>query len=88
MSLFTQILILMVVLAAMVMVLLSIRQLTRHEAFDDEEDTNLLKEEVEEDGHVLSHHNIFSNLVEADPVKEEVHDDYKSNSKDPMSRKE
>lgn len=67
MSLFAQIVILLLVLTAMVMILLGIRQLTRFDSFDDAEETRHLKEEVEDDGHVLSHNNIFSTLVEAEP---------------------
>lgn len=86
MSIFTQTLILLIVLACMVMILLSIRQLTHYERFDDSEETNHLKEEVKEDGHVLSDNNIFSTLVEASKEKKPSH--YKSNSKEPVSRKE
>ena len=50
MSIFTQIVILLMVLACMVMVLLAIRQLTHFEGFEDLEETNHLKDEVEEDG--------------------------------------
>lgn len=69
MAVFTQIIILIVILACMVMVLLAIRQLTHFEGFDDADETVHLKEEVEEDSHILSHNNIFSSLVEADPDK-------------------
>lgn len=70
MALFTQIIILLVVLACMVMLLLGIRQLTHYERFEDSGETDHLKEEVEDDGHVLSHNNIFSTLVEATPEEE------------------
>lgn len=70
MGLFTQIVILLIVLATMVMILIAIRQLTHFEGFDDSSETNLLKEEVEEDGHVISNNNIFHNLVEAEPGKD------------------
>lgn len=74
MNIFTQIVILMVVLACMVMVLLAIRQLTKFERFDDSKETSHLKEEIEDDGHILSNNNIFSTLVEAEPadVEEEL----------------
>lgn len=69
MSVFTQIIILILVLSCMVMVLLAIRRLAHYQEFDDSLETNNLKEEIEEDGHILSHNNIFSNLVETEPVK-------------------
>lgn len=95
---FTQIVILLMVLACMVMVLLAIRQLTNFERFEDSEETMDLKHEVEEDGKVISHNNIFSTLVEAEPVEDDSEKEkhghyhsnshYKLNSKDPWSRKE
>lgn len=88
MSAFTQIVILLVVLACMVMVLLAIRQLTHFEGFEDFEETNHLKEEVKEDGHILSHNNIFSTLVETVPDEESNKKSHNSNSKEPVSRKE
>ena len=63
---FVQIVILLIVLTAMVMVLLAIRQLTRFKGFDDAEETEHLKAEVEDDGHILSRNSIFSSLVEAE----------------------
>lgn len=86
MSLFTQIVILLVVLSAMVMVLLAIRQLTKFEGFTHEEETIHLKEEVEEDSNILSSNNIFNTLVDTKRVEKPKH--YKSNSRDPLSRKE
>lgn len=65
----------------MVMVLLAIRQLTHFEGFDDASETNQLKDELEDNGNVLSHNNIFSSLVEAP-------DEDKSKPKEPLSRKE
>lgn len=91
MTIITQIIILLVVLACMVMVLLAIRQLTHFETFDDQVETNHLKEEVEEDRHILSKNNIFSTLVEAEPTESEEsikEKTYKSKSKDPFSRNE
>lgn len=70
MGLFTQIVILLLVLTAMVMVLLAIRQLSKFEGFDDAEETYHLKEEVEQDGHILSNNSIFSTIVEADPEED------------------
>lgn len=87
MSLFTQIVILMIVLACMVMVLLAIRQLSHFEGFDDSEETIHLKEEIDDDSHILSNNSIFSNLVEPETEEERIKD-YKSNSKDPFSRRE
>lgn len=75
MSLFTQIVILLLVLTAMVMILLAIRQLTRFEGSNDNEETLHLKNEVEEDGHILSNNNIFSALVETEPDKHEKQKD-------------
>ena len=88
MGIFTQIVILMVVLACMVMVLLAIRQLSHFEGFDDTEETSHLKKEVDEDGHIISHNNIFSTLVDAQSDDEVKKENYKSNSRDPFSRKE
>lgn len=87
MGLFIQIVILIVVLACMVMVLLAIRQLTNFEGFDDNEETIRLKEEIEDDGHIISKNNILNTLVEAEPEKEFKHKDYNSNSKEPVSRR-
>lgn len=70
MGLFTQIIILIVVLACMVMVLLAIRRLSHFEGFDDSEETVNLKKELEENAHILSHNNIFSTLVDAEPDEE------------------
>lgn len=68
----------------MVMVLLAIRQLAHFQGFEDINETSGLKEEVKDDAHILSHNNIFSTLVEAEPENE----NYKSKSKEPLSRKE
>ena len=87
MGLFTQIVILLLVLACMVMVLLAIRQLSHYEGFEDADETVHLKKEVKEDGHILSNNNIFSTLVETSS-DEEKKDNYKANSKEPFSRKE
>lgn len=88
MGVFTQIVILLIVLASMVMVLLAIRQLSHFERFENTKETQTLKEEIDEDGHILSKNNIFSTLVEANPEEDKLAEDYKSNSKDPFSRKE
>ena len=55
----------------MVMVLLAIRQLTHYEGFEDADETSHLKDEVEDDGNILSHNNIFSSLVEVDSDKDQ-----------------
>ncbi|MCH5235739.1 MAG: hypothetical protein J1E16_10630 [Muribaculaceae bacterium] len=78
----------MVVLACMVMVLLAIRQLSHFEGFDDSEETSHLKKEIDEDGNILSHNNIFSTLVEAPPEEPVKKENYKSNSSEPFSPKE
>lgn len=88
MGIFIQIIILLVVLACMVMVLLAIRQLSHFERFDNNEETISLKKEINENGNILSHNNIFSTLVDASPEDEIKKQDYNSNSKDPFSRKE
>ena len=87
MGILIQIIILMAVLASMVMVLLAIRKLSRFDNFDDEEETLLLKQEVEEDSRVVSDHSIFHNLIEEqkEKIKEKS---YKKTSKEPFSRKE
>ena len=87
MSVFTQIIILIVVLSSMVMVLLAIRQLTHFEGFDDAEETRHLKEDLQEKSNILSQNSIFSNLVEADEEKVKE-SQYSSKSKDPVSRRE
>lgn len=88
MGVFTQIVILMLVLACMVMVLLAIRQLSHFEGFEDTEETVHLKKEVDEDKQILSRNNIFSTLIETSSEEEFEKKDYKSNSKEPFSRKE
>lgn len=87
MNIFFQILILIGVLATMIMVLLSIRQLAHFESFDDADETSNLKEEVEKDGRILSDNNIFHNLVETKNKPEKVKN-YIERDKDPFSRKE
>ena len=86
MAIFTQIIILIIVLAAMVMVLLGIRQLTHFESFDDSEETDNLKKDLEDDGNILTQNNIFHNLVDVEKNKKEKI--YKKTSKEPASRKE
>lgn len=63
------VIILLIVLACMVMVLLAIRQLTHYESFDDAEETNHLKEEVEEDRKVISEKGIFRTLIDVEPFE-------------------
>lgn len=77
----------MIVLSSMVMVLLAIRQLTHYEGFDDAEETRHLKEDVKENGNILSQNSIFSNLVESN-IDEHKESNYKSKSKDPVSPRE
>lgn len=78
MSVFIQAIILLGVLATMVMVLLAIRNLTHFEGFDDAKETDSLKREIEEKNNVLSHNNIFHNLVESEVKIEEEEDDLKN----------
>lgn len=92
MAIITQIVILMTVLAAMVMVLLGIRQLTSFEGFEDADDTKRLKDEIDQDDRIISKSNIFHNLVESDKSldEERVKQErvYNDKLKDPFSRKE
>ena len=88
MALFTQIVILLIVLASMVMVLLAIRQLAHFDSFDDSEETRSLRDEVQDDEHIITGNNIFSTIVDADPEEKFNRNHYKENSKDPLSRKE
>ena len=83
MGIFTQIIILLIVLVCMVMVLLAIKQLSHYESFDDGEETVHLKDEIRKDGHIISKNNIFSTLVDAVPENDSKKDNYKSNSKEP-----
>ena len=89
MAVFFQVMILIVVLAAMVMILLGIRQLTDSEGFEDNLDTEELKRNLVNGRDVISERNIFGNLVdkkdeEVAPLVEEV---YNSTRHDPSSRK-
>lgn len=92
MSLVTQIVILLIILTCMVIILLGIRQLSHFEGFEDSNETVHLKEDIEERGNILSRNNIFSNLVETDIEDQEENKFYKpkskSNSKEPLSRRE
>ena len=84
MGIFIQTIILIIVLTAMVMVLLAIRQLTHYEGFENQDETRHLREEVNDKGKIMSENNIFHNLVEIE-IEEK---NQNSNSKDPFSRKE
>lgn len=81
MGVFLQAIILLIVMSCMVMVLLAIRQLAHFDSYDNTEETGQLRKEIKEDEHILSKNNVFSSIVEAEPVIKE--DDYKSNSKEP-----
>lgn len=87
MSVFTQIVILLLVLATMMIVLLGIRQLSHFEGFEDIDETSNLKEEVEDDSRIISRNNIFHNIVDIKDQDKKVKV-YKVTSKDPISRKE
>ena len=80
MGLFTQIVILLIVLASMVMVLLAIRQLSNFKSYDDFNQTSSLREEIKDDGHIITDNNIFSTLVEAEPENKTENERYKKNS--------
>lgn len=86
MNIVVQIIILLIVLACMVMVLLAIRKLFNYEEFDDEEETTFLRDEVEDDIHVVSHNSIFHTIVDTEDSGK--HRAYKENSKEPLSPKE
>ena len=88
MGLFTQIVILIIVLACMVMVLLAIRQLSRFQGFDDSEETFRLKEDVKDRENIVSNNSIFSTLVDTTPEEKIKERNYNSNSKDPFSPNE
>ena len=70
MGTFTEIVILIAVLAAMVMILLAIRQLSHFEGFDDADETLKLKDEIRDKDKILSHNNIFHTLVDPDKKEE------------------
>lgn len=88
MSVFVQIVILLIVLSSMVMVLLAIRQLTKFEDSDHTEEVKELKDELEESGNIMSRNNIFHSLVEIPGEDTSENKDYKSKTKDPLSRRE
>lgn len=88
MSLFTQIVILLIILSSMVMVLLAIRQLAHFDSFDDSEETHNLREELQDDNHIITGNSIFGTLIDADPEEKISKNHYKENSKEPISRKE
>lgn len=69
---FLQIIIILVILAAMIMVLLGIAQLGRHEAYDNVDETESLKNEVDSDDDVISKNNVFNNLVNKDMQLNEI----------------
>ncbi|MCH5236559.1 MAG: hypothetical protein J1E95_02020 [Muribaculaceae bacterium] len=85
MGVFSQIIILLAVLAAMFMVLLAIRQLARFEHFDDEEETSRLKKELKEEDRILSRNNIFHNLVDPDDSSKTPRNKISGNSKKKLS---
>ena len=58
--------ILIVVLAAMIMVLISIKELSNVEEYDNEKETKTLIKEVEDDDEVITHNSIFRTLVDVD----------------------
>ena len=77
MGVFTQIIILIAVLASMCMVLLAIRQLAKFEHFDDEKETQTLKHEVEKENKVVSHNSIFHNLVNSEEQEENARSSFR-----------
>lgn len=85
MGLFTQIVILMIVLVCMVMVLLAIRQLSRFQGFDDREETFRLEEDIKEKENIVSGNSIFSSLVDTTQEENKKNKNYNSTSKDPFS---
>lgn len=64
--------ILIVVLAAMIMVLISIKELSNVEEYDNEKETKTLIKEVEDDDEVITHNSIFRTLVDVDNKKQKL----------------
>lgn len=87
MSSLLQIFIVLVLLAAMILVLLGIGQLTKQHSFDDSEETSNLKNELSESDEVVSHNSVFHKLIEEKIESTKKSSDYKNSSKEPSSRK-
>lgn len=56
--------ILICVLAVMVLVLLSIKEVCNFESYDNAEETKKLKEEVDNEEEIISKNSVFSTLVD------------------------
>ena len=80
MSLVIQTILAIIIMAAMVMILLSIGRLAKGNRFDDPETTRNLRHEIEEKDSVLTHNNAFNYLMGA---RESV----RNSSNGPSSRK-
>ena len=63
-QLFIQTVILLIVLAAVVFIILSIRELTNNEQFDNIDDTKYLKNDVDNNSRTLTHSNIFHSVID------------------------
>lgn len=79
MTLVLQTILVLVILAAMVMILLSIGRLARGEGFEDPDKTFQLKKDVEKDGKVVTDNSVFDYLLARGASKD--------NFKGPSSRK-
>lgn len=79
MTLVLQTILVIVILAAMVMILLSIGRLTRGEGFEDPNKTFQLKKEIKEDSNVVTDNSVFDYLLARGASKD--------NFKGPSSRK-
>ena len=88
MGIFLQIIILLAILAAMVMVLLAVRQLSKFEGFENQNDTDSLKEEINDRKEIISSHNMFHKLMDAEEKEMKKEKVYNETSKDPFKRKE
>lgn len=80
---FFQVILVLVILAAMILILLGIGRLGHENDFEDATETELLKEEVEDENNVISSNSIFKNLVE----KEANPKDHKESSNGPSRLK-
>lgn len=82
MATFFQIIIVLVLLAAMVMILLGIGQLGNQDAFENNDKTSHLREDVEETSDVISDSNIFNSLLNKREVLKKKEVPIPNNKKD------
>ena len=69
---FLEFIIILVILAAMILVLLGIAQLGRHESYDNIEETELLKNEVSDNDNVITKNSVFKNLIKDDEAVPDI----------------